>query len=113
MARLRRAAGFVWQGSRDWTILNAILVFIQGVLPLAALYLMKLVIDAITAAHLHPSRLVSVWPHVAVLVTLTALVTLAGALVRSLSTYGRAGASRECHRPDAGYNSCEVRGAGP
>ena len=83
VARLGRAAGFVWQGSRHWTILNAILVFVMGLLPLAALYLMKLVVDAVTAAHAGRS----VWPHVAALVGLTALVTLASALVRSLSTY--------------------------
>ena len=96
VARLGRAAGFVWQGSRSWTILNALLVFVLGLLPLVALYLMKLVIDAITAAHLtgaylgaggHPPLGRPVWPHVAVLVSLTALVTLASALVRSLSAY--------------------------
>ena len=91
VVRLRRAAGFVWQGSRNWTLLNAVLVFVQGILPLVALYLMKLVIDAITAVHFgtmaHTPLGRSVWPHVAVLVALTALVTLAVALVRSLSTY--------------------------
>ena len=90
VARLGRAVEFVWQGGRRWTVLNAILVFVLGLLPLAALYLMKLVIDAITVAHLtgaylgaggHPSPDRPVWPHVAVLVSLTALVTLASALI--------------------------------
>ena len=85
LKQIGRAAAFVWQGSRGWTILNAALVFVQGVLPLAALYLMKLVVDAVTAAHALAAR--PAWPHIAFLVGLTALVTLAGALVRALSGY--------------------------
>ena len=38
----------VWRHTRTWTIMNLLLVLVQGVLPLAALYLMKLIVDAIT-----------------------------------------------------------------
>jgi ATP-binding cassette subfamily B protein len=42
------ALHLVWKSSRRWTIVNIILIFLLGVLPLAALYLTKLIIDTIT-----------------------------------------------------------------
>ncbi len=47
--RLGRAVRFVWQSARGWTLLNGFLLVIQGILPLLPLYLMKLMVDAITA----------------------------------------------------------------
>ena len=48
--RLDRAISFVWQAGAFWALCSAGLVLLQGVLPLAALYLMKLIIDAVTVA---------------------------------------------------------------
>ncbi|MBW1981972.1 MAG: ABC transporter ATP-binding protein [Deltaproteobacteria bacterium] len=48
--RLDRAVRFVWQAGPGWTIGSLVLVVIQGTLPLAALYLMKLIVDAVTYA---------------------------------------------------------------
>ena len=48
--RLDRAIRFVWQAGALWVLLSAGLVLLQGVLPLAGLYLMKLIVDAVTAA---------------------------------------------------------------
>ncbi len=45
---LRRALQLVWQSSPGWTIANAVLVSVQGFLPLVSLYLTKLIIDEIT-----------------------------------------------------------------
>ena len=48
--RLDRAMRLVWQAAPGWTLLNLALIGVQGALPLAALYLMKRIVDAVTAA---------------------------------------------------------------
>ena len=47
--QLRHALGLVWQSAPGWTVAGAVLIIVQGVLPLAALYLMKLIVDSVTA----------------------------------------------------------------
>ena len=46
--RVDRAIRLVWKASPAWTTASFTLQTIQGVLPLAALYLMKLIVDAVT-----------------------------------------------------------------
>lgn len=48
--RIDRAFTLVWKASRKWTILSAVVTVLLGVIPLAALYLMKLIVDAVTVA---------------------------------------------------------------
>ncbi|MFP4531782.1 MAG: ABC transporter ATP-binding protein [Desulfobacterales bacterium] len=48
--RLDRAVRFVWQAGAGWVIGSAAVMTLQGVLPLAALYLMKRIVDAVTEA---------------------------------------------------------------
>lgn len=83
---LRRALRLVWRTASTWTLINGALSAVQGVLPLAALYLMKRILDAITAgiAASGPSdtfRPVVFW------ILLAAGVALFTALTRSLSEY--------------------------
>jgi len=47
--RIDRAVGFVWRAGPKLTIASAVLIVFQGVLPLVSLYLIKLIIDAVTA----------------------------------------------------------------
>ena len=47
--RLRRALSLVWQSAPGWTLASAFLVVLQGTLPFASLYLMKLIVDSVTA----------------------------------------------------------------
>ncbi len=47
--RLTRALRMVWEGSRVLTVVSFLLVLLQALLPLAVLYLTKLVIDALYA----------------------------------------------------------------
>jgi ATP-binding cassette, subfamily B, bacterial len=47
--RLKRALLLVWQSAPGWTLASALLVVLQGTLPLASLYLMKLIVDTLTA----------------------------------------------------------------
>jgi len=48
--RLGRALRLVWEGSPAMTIVSLVLVILRAALPLAVLYLTKLVVDAIAAA---------------------------------------------------------------
>ncbi|MBC2717404.1 MAG: ABC transporter ATP-binding protein [Desulfobacteraceae bacterium] len=48
--RLDRAIRFVWQAGPGWLISSSVFVVLQGVLPLIALYLMKLIVDSVTAS---------------------------------------------------------------
>jgi ATP-binding cassette subfamily B protein len=45
--RVDRAIQLVWQAAPGWAMINLALQIIQGILPLAALYLMKLIVDGV------------------------------------------------------------------
>ncbi len=46
-ALVRRALAVVWAGGRGWTIASFALLAVQGLLPLASLYVLKVVLDTI------------------------------------------------------------------
>ena len=46
--KLIPALRLVWQSSPAWTVARSCLLFVQGFLPLASIYLMKLLVDAVT-----------------------------------------------------------------
>jgi ATP-binding cassette subfamily B protein len=46
---MRRALRFVWDSAPGWTLTRIALICAQGVLPLLALYVMKLIVDAVAA----------------------------------------------------------------
>ena len=48
--RLDRAIRLVWESAPGWTLLNMGLVSLQGLLPLATLYMMKRIVDEVTVA---------------------------------------------------------------
>ena len=85
--RLGRALRLVWHAAPGWTIASLALVTVQGALPLAALYVMKRILDAVTAVVGPPARpelLESVWWWIlagAVVALLVALARLAGEYV--------------------------------
>ena len=54
--QLGRALRFVWQSAKGSTIANGVLIVVQGVLPLLPLYLMKLMVDAVTAGLAAPDK---------------------------------------------------------
>jgi ATP-binding cassette subfamily B protein len=45
---LGAAIKLVWRAAPSWTVLNVALAVVQGILPLFAVYLMKLIVDAVT-----------------------------------------------------------------
>ena len=75
LLRLERTVRFVWQCGPGWFIASLALLFVQGTLPLAVLYLLKLLVDAIAAAAGSPEPLAA-FPRVALLVGLSALAAL-------------------------------------
>ena len=56
MFRLSRAVRFVWQAGPGWTLVGLILLLLRGLLPLLTLYLMKLIVDAVTLALSAPDK---------------------------------------------------------
>ena len=65
--RLDRAVRFVWQAGPGQVAGSAVLMVLQGIMPLAALYLMKLIIDGVTAGVSAPdpmSALRVVWLYI-------------------------------------------------
>jgi len=82
--QLGRALRFVWQSAKGWTIANALVVVVQGVLPLLPLYLMKLMVDAVTAGLAAPDK-GAAFRQVGLLIVLMAAVALFNALTRSIA----------------------------
>ena len=81
--RIGRALRLVWASSPRWTSLGLGLVLVQALLPLLALYLTKLVVDAVAAGARDPSA--GGFGEVLVLIGLAALVGLAAAVADTLS----------------------------
>ena len=81
---LERALRLVWQSAPGWTVANFGLILIQGFLPLVSLYLMKLIVDAVTAGLLAPEKTDSL-KNVTLLILLAAAAALFAACCRSLS----------------------------
>jgi ATP-binding cassette subfamily B protein len=80
-----RAIRFVWQGAPGWTLASVGLMVLQGLLPLVALYLLKLIIDTVTAA-LALDDPATLQPQIAGLILLAGLVALISIAVRTLAT---------------------------
>ncbi|MDH3603006.1 MAG: ABC transporter ATP-binding protein, partial [Candidatus Tectomicrobia bacterium] len=80
-----RALHLVWQSGPRWTIASVALIVVQGLLPLLALYCMKLVVDAVaaTVAGSGPANAVQ---RVFFLMAFAAVVALIGAGCRALAS---------------------------
>ncbi len=79
---LDRAVRLVWEITPGWTLANAVLVVVQGVLPLAGLYLMKRIVDAIAAAVIAVDR-AAAFQQVLTWIVLTGGVGLLSAFAKS------------------------------
>src|SRR4051812_38556948 len=83
--QLGRALRLVWDSSRGWTIAGLVLLVAQAALSLAALALVKLVVDAIAGGLAGPNP-TGAFEHVAILVGLAAGVALLTALCKSIES---------------------------
>lgn len=82
--RIFRAAALVWKTTPGWTIASGSLIFIQGLLPLASLYLIKLIIDAVTAA-IQAAEKGPAFGHVLFLIGLAGAVAVLTVILQSLN----------------------------
>lgn len=84
-AHVGRALRLIWDSSPRWTVANIVLLLLQTALSLAALLLLKLVIDAV-AAGLAAGDPTAAFGRTALLVGLTGAVALLSAAARSAET---------------------------
>jgi ATP-binding cassette, subfamily B, bacterial len=83
-SQIYRALHLVWQSGPRWTLASVALIVVQGLLPLLALYCMKLVVDAV-AAMVSGSGPTDAVQRVFLLMALAAVVALVGAGCRALA----------------------------
>ncbi len=57
LPNLPRALGLVWSVARRWTIAWVVLLIVQGLLPVATVYLIKQIVDALVAVKRDPGAL--------------------------------------------------------
>jgi ATP-binding cassette, subfamily B, bacterial len=84
--RLDKALAFVWQAGPVIFILNLILLVVEGLLPLAVLYLIKLIVDKVAWA-LSTADSHAAFMQVATLVAVAGGVSLINVLVQQVSKY--------------------------
>jgi len=84
--RLGRALSLVWQSAPIWTLASAFLIVLQGILPLASLYFMKLIVDSITAGVSSPTNKEVALGNVLFFISLLAAMTILNSLSRSASS---------------------------
>src|SRR5215471_4604254 len=84
LLQLKRAFILVWRIAPVWTAASFIVMLVQAALPLAALYLMKLIVDA-AASELASGR-VATFSHLAFLIALAGGIALISSFVRSIAT---------------------------
>ena len=83
--RLDRAIGFVWQASPNWTLASLVLLVLQGTLPLLALYVMKLIIDAVAFSLTAPDKVAAFW-NIGLLIIAAAGVALLNAFLQLMAS---------------------------
>ena len=84
--RLDRALRLVWQAGPGWTISSLAIVFLQGLLPLLTLYLMKLIVDGVIFA-MGAADKVAAFRDVVLLIILAGVVALVNALLQLIGAY--------------------------
>lgn len=85
LLRLKMAIDLVWNSAPGWTMVSMALMLIQGILPLATLYLTKLLVDEVTHSATSGNGISFSGP--LLLIVLLGTVALLTALFRSLSGY--------------------------
>lgn len=88
LLQVAKTTRFVWRSSRFLTLANSSLVLIQGLLPLAGLYLMKLVIDEVSRSIAAPNKTLA-FQRVLVYIVLAGGVILLGAICNAVSAFLR------------------------
>ncbi len=84
LSQVKQALLLVWQSGRFLTLASALLVVLQGIIPLGGLYLTKLIVDAVSAGITSPDK-AGALRQVSLYVVLAATVILFGALCSTLA----------------------------
>ncbi|MBN2106765.1 MAG: ABC transporter ATP-binding protein [Deltaproteobacteria bacterium] len=82
--RLDRAVRLVWQYAPGWSLVNLLLVLVQGLLPLVSLYLMKQIVDMVTAGLSAPDP-AAAFPQVGFFILLAGGTAFLAVFCRSLA----------------------------
>lgn len=85
-AGLVRAVQFVWSAGPGWMAAAVFLLVLQATLPLLSLYLLKKIVDALTASAAVPGKALA-FHHLAGMIALAAGAALAAAAVRAVAAY--------------------------
>ena len=83
MNELYRAALLVWKSSPGWAIASIALVIPQGILPLASLYIMKLIVDCVASGYSSANK-EAVIGQISMLIALAILLELLSILISVL-----------------------------
>ena len=78
------ALGLVWQSSPGWTVARLVLIVFLGLLPLATIYLAKLIIDTVTL-NLQASDPDQIFKQVLPLIIMAGAITILNSLCQSLT----------------------------
>ena len=81
---IRPALAIIWRSGRKWALANSALLVLQGLLPLAHLYLLKLIIDAVESGLTSGDR---DFETIGRLIALAGGVALVGTFLQSASSY--------------------------
>ena len=82
--RIERALQFVWNSGPRWTIVTVALLMVRGMLPLLALYVMKLIVDTAISGLEAPDKEVA-FRQMLLLIGLASVIALADALCRVIA----------------------------
>ena len=85
--RLFSTLSFVWESAPRWTVINIALTVVQGILPLASLYLMKLFVDRVTVGATGSVAISTAFSSVVVVVAWMGGLAIVGALVGLMGTW--------------------------
>lgn len=85
MLQVDRAVRLVWESGPGLTVVNILLIVIQGALPLLSLYLMKLIVDSVTAGLTAPDP-AAAFKQTALFIVLAAATVLFGSLLQAVSS---------------------------
>jgi ATP-binding cassette, subfamily B, bacterial len=83
MFKTKGAFLLIWQAAPGWAIARLIILLLQGILPLASLYLTKLIVDVL-AASVNNSNKTAVFKELLFLLALVAVVTIVTSICHSL-----------------------------
>lgn len=81
---IAKALRLVWRSTPKWTVASIVLIILQGALPLLTLYMMKLIVDAVTAGIVSPDK-TEAFKQVLYLIGLAGIVTIFSTLCNSIA----------------------------